>query len=400
MSQIVQLRPFLLRSAHLQLLVEAMELVRLALDEAAIQRAAARFLGTAMADRDHIEAVADHQDAWTQLLPWLLWDVDVDGRGPVGVRLLETPRPKLQRQVLTAVLAAEVDVWQVLDLTPDRAVVRRLRDGHQTAVAEPMLPAVATVGDVFVARLVTVGDTVLMDAVHACLPALARRGMLLAARRAVDLPRPERLPHLLRAAGRALRRALPTLEPWREEGNLQVVRHVYAIDDAVRLDGAIAALVAAGRLTVRSSNQWLIADAELGPVGATLRRAAHRLHASTSRQRAEVLQATVRQCLPGLRALPSVVGDLTAILDDHQGQARRSASVRTMARDWLGDCLASFHDTAHLWLGGLTPREAVRTPVGRDQVRAWLRVVEQVSEVAGPAWESQVRTIWRDLASS
>ena len=59
--------------------------VRAALDEAPVLRASARFLGASMADRAHIEAVADHQDAWSQLLPWLLWDVDLDGLGPVEV---------------------------------------------------------------------------------------------------------------------------------------------------------------------------------------------------------------------------------------------------------------------------------------------------------------------------
>ena len=53
-----------------------------------------------------------------------------------------------------------------------------------------------------------------------------------------------------------------------------------------------------------------IADGALGPVGATLRRSSHRLHASTSRQRATALQATVQAHLPGLRPLPSVVGGL------------------------------------------------------------------------------------------
>jgi hypothetical protein len=112
------------------------------------------------------------------------------------------------------------------------------------------------------------------------------------------------------------------------------------------------------------------------------------------------LRQAVQAALPGVRYVSTLVRDLDTLLDPETRIHWQNDELQTVARDWIGECLATFHDTAHPWLGGVTPREAIRTPAGRTQVHAWLRTVEQVSEVAGPGWEKALQSIWRDLSGT
>jgi hypothetical protein len=401
----VQLRPYLLRSAHLRMLVGAVELAQGTLDEPAVLHAAERFFGRRLTDRAALEAWLIERDAHSQFFPWLLWDADLP-EGPLGLRLLEVRRPAIERELLLALLAAQPDVYQVLGTSEQSTVLERVADGRCIAVVEPVLRAVATQGELYIARVLEVGDCSLLDAVHACVPGTARRSLVRAARRTRELEPERALPLLLEAGRRAMRRVDKPTEPWRQGEPLLHATLAFEASDAPLLDEALHRAVGRGWLERRSSRRFTILDAQFGPVGAVLRRAGARFYAATTAQREADLHAAVLQQLPGLRHACTLFRDPDVLLDPTRRGATsrkdgwRSDELQSFARDWIGECLATFHDTAHPWLGGVTPREAIRTPTGRSQVRAWLRTVEQVSEVAGPGYESALQSIWRDLAGT
>ena len=412
----VQFRPYLMRTAHLRLLVGAVELAQDALDEVPVLRAAARFFHRPFADRSALEAHLAERDAHSQFFPWLLWDADLPD-GPLGMRLLATKRTAVDREVLLGLLATQPDVFQVVGTSAQSTVLERVADGRCVAVIEPVLRAVATRGELYVARVVECGDCCLLDAVHACLPATARRSLVRAARRTRELEPEQALAHLLTTSARAMRRVEVPTEPWRQGDPLLHATLAFEVLDPRALDAALNAAVAANRLERGSSRRFSILDAMFGPVGAVLRLAGARLYAATTAQRVDDLQAAVMHALPGLRHACTLFRDPDVLLDPSRwptaqnrgepvsqpARARdgwQSDELQSFARDWIGECLATFHDTAHRWLGGVTPREAIRTPAGRSQVRAWLRTVEQVTAVAGPGYESALQSIWRDLSGT
>lgn len=401
----VQLRPYLLRSAHLRMLVGAVELAQAALDEPAVLLAAERFFGRTLPDRAALEAWLIDRDAHSQFFPWLLWDADLP-EGPLGLRLLEVRRPAVEREVLLALLATQPDVYQVLGTSAQSTVLERVADGRCVAVVEPVLRAVATRGELYIGRVLECGDCYLLDAVHACVPGTARRSLVRWARRVRDLEPELALPTLLEASRRAMRRLDKPTEPWRQGEPLLHATLAFEASDAALLDDALHRAVGQGWLDRRSSRRFTILDAQFGPVGAVLRRAGARFYAATTAQRAGDLHTAVLARLPGLRHACTLYRDPDVLLDPNRRTATtakdgwRSDELQSFARDWIGECLATFHDTAHPWLGGVTPREAIRTPTGRSQVRAWLRTVEQVSEVAGPGYESALQSIWRELAGT
>lgn len=412
----VQFRPYLLRAAHLRMLVGAVELAQDSLDEVPVLEAAGRFFRRVFADRAALESHLAERDAHSQFFPWLLWDADLPD-GPLGMRLLETRRTAVDREVLLTLLATQPDVFQVVGTSAQSTVLERVADGRCVAVIEPVLRAVATRGELYVARVLECGDCYLLDAVHACLPGTARRSLVRAARRTRELPPEQALVHLMTTSTRAMRRVEVPTEPWRQGDPLLHATLAFEVVDPRALDAALDLAVTATRLEQRSSRRFSILDATFGPVGAVLRREGARLYAATTAQRADDLQAAVTLALPGLRHACTLFRDPDVLLDPSRWPAARkdgllarqgeqprdrwrSDELQSFARDWIGECLATFHDTAHPWLGGVTPREAIRTPTGRSQVRAWLRTVEQVTAVAGPGYESALQSIWRDLSGT
>lgn len=425
MPTLTPLRPYLLRRAHLQVLVAAVDRAEHALGEPMVLAAAERFFGRCFASRDTLEEFLSDCGGHSQLHPWLLWDADLPG-GPLGHRLLRpvakgkrSPRkgfalkdPPGSRQphhdlpltgvageVLRALLETTPDVYQVVAAGTPSTVLERLSDGRQMAVAEPVLAAVAGPGDVFVARVVDCGDTALLDAVHACLPAATRRAMVRAARKAALVPLAQRLPLLLAASTRATDRLADAGAGWRDGEGLIRVTLVHAVEDPAALQVALRDAVAAGVIEQASPRRFIIVDEGFGPPGAVLRPAGERLYAATtSPARARLLRTAIERHLPGTRPCRTLYRDLDGLLDPRNREGLPLGEARAVAEDWVGECLATFHDTAHAWLGGVTPREAVRTVVGRNQLRAWLRTVEQVSELAGPRYRTAVQSIKRELA--
>lgn len=395
----VQIRPYLLRAAHLRMLVSAVELAQVAMDEPAVVTAGERFFRRQVADRTELERLLAEQDAHSHFFPWLLWDADLPD-GPLGMRLLERRLPAVEREVLLALLAAPADVFQVVGASAQATVLERVADGRCVAVTEPVLRAVATRGEMYVARVLDCGDCCLLDAVHACLPATARRSLVRAARRVRDMTPDGGLPVLLTAVQRASQRAQLPAMPWQHGDQLLHGTLVFAVDDASALDAALESACQRGALTLRPDRRFAISDESFGPPGAVLRRSGGRLYAATSWQRANDLRQAVQAALPGVRYVSTLVRDLDTLLDPETRIHWQNDELQTVARDWIGECLATFHETAHPWLGGVTPREAIRTPAGRTQVHAWLRTVEQVSEVAGPGWEKALQSIWRDLSGT
>jgi len=400
----IPLRPFLLRRAHLRLLVAAVEQAQAAVGEAASLAAAERFFGQSFADQDALDEHLMERDGHSQFFPWLLWDAEFAAKrgkrqpsGPVGNRLLTECRDPSSREVLQALLAASADVYQVVGMNEESTVLECIADGRHVVVTEPVLRAVATAGELFLARVVDCGDCCLLDAVHACLPQGARRALLRAARKARSLPKPERLPLLLAAADRAMGRLA---DPGARDGQeLLRVTAVHLLDDVEGLLATLASAVRDGALDQPSPWRFVIVDPDFGPAGAVLRVTRGRLYsATTSPQRARSLRSSVEKRLPVGRHACTLYRDLDGLLDPASRSSWGPVEMQTVAADWVGECLATFHDTPHAWLGGVTPREAVRTATGRTQLTAWLRTVEQVSEVAGPVYRNALQSLRRDLA--
>ncbi len=399
MSQAVTaFRPFLLRRAHLRVLVAAVDLAQESLCEPAIRAAASRFFGRRFKDEQALESYLAERDAHSQFFPWLLWDAELPG-GPLGARLRKTRTTGPEREVLDALLTARADVFQVTGLGAKSTVLERVADGTCHAVSEPVLQAVASRGELFVARVVDCGDCCLLDAVHASVPAAARRALVRAARRQADARVEARLPLLLAASRRAVERmALPEL-PWQDSGALLRATLVFAAGDPAGLLATLKAEVKSGRLEAQSPRRFVVCGAGLGPVGAVLRVSGDRLYAATSSSaKTHALRKSLETNLPELTYCCTLYRDLDALLDPRLRDRWAAGELRSIAQDWVDECLATFHDTAHDWLGGVTPREAVRTPTGRLQVRAWLRAVERVSEVAGPSYGAALQSLWRDLS--
>ena len=399
-QSVTALRPFLLRRAHLRVLVAAVELAQDRLGEVPVLAAASRFFGRRFRAEQALETYLSDRDAHSQFFPWLLWDAELPG-GPLGSRLRKTYDAGAEREVLEALLAARPDVFQVVGLGAKSTVLERVADGRCHAVSEPVLQAVAAQGELFVARVLECGDCCLLDAVHASLPGAARRALVRAARRKVEAKAEMRLPQLLSASRRAVERiAMPEL-PWQGSGALLRATHVFDVSDKRKLVATLKGAVQSGELQAQSASRFVVADEQFGPVGAVLRISGERLYAATSSSlKTHALRRALEGTLGSLTYSCTLYRDLDALLDPRLRDRWAAGELRSIAQDWVDECIATFRDTPHDWLGGVTPREAVRTPAGRLQVRAWLRAVERVSEVAGPGYRSALQSIWRELAGT
>ncbi len=393
----IRFRPRLLRREHLQLLVEAMDTVQDRLDDASVLTAAGRFFATDFRDGDELGKWLQDRDAHSQFFPWLLWDAGpreqrlgarvVVGGGPMG---------PARAELLDVLLDSPADVFQVVRSTDSCTTVERVRDSQLIALEEPVLHAVVGVGELLVARVLDLGDCHLLDAVHACLPITGRRGMVRAARKAAQLPSEQRLPLLMAAGQRAMARA------WRHESRLKdpdgapIMRVTtrFAIEDETAVARALEHTATEGLLRRRARGVWVVSNPSLGHVGATLRLRAGRLMTSTSSvPRADTLAGRLERQLPGLRREMTVLRDLDGVLGE---EGHGHAEVRRLAQDWVEEYLAGFEDTPHKSLGGITPREAMRTSRGRSKVRDMLQSVQRFGDAAG-ADTPGVDHIWSKL---
>lgn len=404
-GNVVRLQPHLLRAAHLRVLMTAVDEAQMSFDDSDVRAAAGRFFGhTPFTDADALLRWLEERDAHAQFLPWLLWDAERSVIGPgmssLQRRILRACRSPMERTVLRALRQTPPDVYVACQSAGNETVLERLRDGAKLAVDEPVLRSMAAEGEVFVARVVIVGGTALLDAVHASMPAECRGAMLRAARRASALPVERQLPALLDAAGRALTRLRPQLPRLgKGEGRLRWTL-VFAVDETTRVSEALRTAVQSGRLARVSPQRFAVLDATLGPVGATVRLAGGRLFAATcARQGVPQLRDALVGLL-GLHPQATLVRDLEPLFNPRRRSEWSVRELQSIAREWMGECLTAFQDTAQPWLDGATPREAVRTADGRLRVKAWLHDVERVSEVAGPGYNVAVQRLWRELTGS
>jgi hypothetical protein len=402
-ANVVRLQPHMLRAAHLRVLVTAVDQAQMAFDDAEVRIAAGRFFGRQpFSDADALQTWLDEQDAHAQFLPWLLWDAEADTAQPgtslLARRLRRAFRSGPERTVLNALMATRPDLYEVVAVEGKTTRMARLLDQAQFVVHEPVLRGMAAVGEVFVARVIDVAGVHLLDAVHASMPASCRPTMLRVAKRVATLPSERRLPSLLRAASRSLNRINP--ETTRLVGPAARTRWtmVFAIAGDAALHDTLRHATHDGRLARVSSTRYAVLDPTLGPIGATLRLAPGRLFAATSAPGGIEVLRTALPALLGVAPQATLVRDLEPLFDVRRRKEWSSSELRSVAREWMGECLTAFQDTAQPWLDGATPREAVRTPDGRVRVKAWLRHVEMVGEVAGPGYTTAVQRLWRELA--
>jgi hypothetical protein len=422
LAEIRSLRPTLVHRAHLRVLLAAVELAQSVLHQPWALEKARLFFGSRPQSREDLERTLDDLDAHAHFLPWLLWDAERDDGTPLGATLRRRWHSGAEREVVEALLATRPDVFEVTATGDKSTVLRRLTDGAAFAVDEPVLQQIASEGEVYVARVLRIlparrGQRVagaiaarrgssasgveLLDAVHGCMPAAARGILQRAARKAADGPRDQVLLALLAACERAgLKLARGCTALTEAKGQVRATL-VFDLRDPAGAATRLQDLAGSGDVDVRLGTRHGIVAPHLGPVGAVLRVHEGRLYASTSTPwRRHELQAAVAKIAPGARLRCTLYRDLAPLFDPQRREECSRQELRSLAEDWLGECVLTFPDTPHVWLGGATPREAVRTPDGRSQVQAWLRAVEVLSDVAGPACRDAVANLRRELGEA
>ncbi len=389
-----------LRQLHLGLLVRLMDAVQDVLGRVEVRRAAERFFRTPFASGEALAEFLGEREAHGQFLPWLLWDAPMR-RGRLGARLL--PSRGLQPDELalvTALAAASPDVYRVESLQGSTAILIRLHDEATLEIFEPVLSTVAQPGELLLARALEIADPDgaiwLLDAVHLVLPSACLRPMVAAAKAAVIASRESRQPALLDASIRALKRRRRRVRGLPAPDGEPMVRVSVTFDLAMarQLRPALAELTAAGRLLRRRDNAWVVADPELGAVGAQLIWRGDRLLATTrSLARADRLRRALSHALPGLRPRLTLVRDVSALLEDESD----GEDLARLTRDWLAEYLHGLEHRPLSALNGATPLQAMTTARGRTQVRALLRQLEPLTQVGGPQCRSTLDAFWQGL---
>lgn len=391
----IRLRPRLLRREHLQVLVEAMDAVQDHLAAPAVLAAAGRFFDRCFEDEEQLALYLQDADAHSQFYPWLLWDADVS-EDRLG-RILVGATSGIRLELLQSLIDTPADVYQVRRATAERTTLERVTDGMLVSLNEPVLPTVLAVDELLVARVLNLGDCQLLDAVHACLPTSARRGLVRAARKAERLPDERRLPMLLRAADRAMARSLRKDARLTAPDGAPIMRAttLFRVADPKQVREGMDYAAARGLLIGDGPQQWRVTSPSLGHAGATLQLRGTRLLASTSSlERADALAELLQARIPGLERSISVLQDLDGLLGE---DGRSPREVRRLAQAWIDEYLTSFEDTPQRSLGGITPRQAMATSRGRTQVRNMLRSVQRFGDVAGAHVAKPVNVIWSSL---
>ena len=397
----IRFRPHLLRRTHLRALLAAVDGVQQRLPEPEVLAAAGRFFDREFEDGPALTRWLRERDAHTQFHPWLLWDADLPS-GCMGARLLRVQRERggVEREVADALLATEATVYQVIGTNTHSTVMERVADGRCLVLDEPVLQAVSTQGELLVARIVELGDCQLLDAVHACLPPAARRAMVRAARKSAQLPLEQRLPKLLAASSRAMRRLADDLTPLTGPAGEPLMRATLVFEASERhtLSALLEQAADRGELSRRGVDRFVIAQPDFGHVGATLRATGRRLHVTTgSVERLERVRADLERALPTLRYRLTLLRDLNALLAADPHEVEGHQELTRLAQDWVEEYLGRFQDTPQRTLDDLTPRQAIMTRRGRDKVLAMLRSVERFSETVGADCRSQMDSILSEL---
>ena len=397
----IRFRPHLLRRTHLRALLTAVDGVQKRLAEPEVLAAAGRFFNRSFNDGPELTAWLRERDAHTQFHPWLLWDARLPS-GRLGARMLRSLRDSggVEREVADALLATEATVYQVIGSNEHSTVIERVADGHCLVLNEPVLQAVSTQGELLVARILDLGDCHLLDAVHACLPPAGRRAMVRAARRSALLPAEQRLPKLLAASARAMRRLVDDLAPMTGPAGEPLMRAtlVFEATGPEALRRSLEEAADRGDLSRRGVDRYVIDQPGFGHVGASLRATEHRLHVTTgSVERLDEIRTELQAALPTVRYRLTLLRDLNALLVADNDEADGNEELVRLAQDWVEEYLSRFQDTPQRTLDDLTPREAIMTRRGRDKVLAMLHSVERFSETVGADCRSQMDTILSEL---
>lgn len=397
----IRFRPHLLRRTHLCALLTAVDGVQKRQAEPEVLAAAGRFFNRKFHNGAELTTWLRERDAHTQFHPWLLWDAELPS-GKLGARMLRAQRERggVEQEVADALLATEATVYQVIGSNDHSTVIERVADGHCLVLNEPVLQAVSTQGELLVARILDLGDCHLLDAVHACLPPAGRRAMVRAARHVAGLPSEQRLPKLLAASARAMRRLVGDLAPLTGPAGEPVMRATLVFEatgpDALR--ALLEAAAERGDLSRRGVDRYVIDRRVFGHVGASLRATGKRLHVTTgSVERLDQIRSELQAALPTVRYRLTLLRDLNALLGADQDELDGNEELVRLAQDWVEEYLSRFQDTPQQTLDDLTPREAIMTRRGRDKVLAMLRSVERFSEIVGADCRSQMDTILSEL---
>jgi hypothetical protein len=379
-----------------------MDAVQDVLDRRDVLAAAERFFARNFADAEALANYLRRRDAHSQFYPWLLWDAELRG-GKLGRKILRK-RLELGRddaELLVALEGSSPDAYQIVAAGAGDTLLERIADGLQFSVTEPVLDAVATVGDILIGRVLALQVCNLLDAVHIVLPSDARLALLRAGRKAARLPREQRLPTLMTASFRALARLDRPMPPLCAPEGGPVIRATIAFDVAPGQELALTLerLCRDDVLAREPNGDYRVVGAALGALGARLYTRRGRLHAATrSVARAERLRVSLPALLPQLSPRLTVVCDLSALHADESLDFDESPSVAAMTRDWVDEYLHDLGDRPLAALGGATPRQAVKSPAGRTRVKALLRALEPLTEIAGPDCRLSLDHFWRSLA--
>ncbi|GEM_PF-3413539 len=399
-SRPISFRPYALRRAHLRVLVSAMDSVQDYVSDPEVLAAAARFYDRDFATGELLQRYLTSNDGHSQFYPWLLWDAALD-RGRLGPRLLsaETRAGGCEAEIAKALLNTRADVYQITRCDDDLATLERVADGALIEVEEPVLATVSAPGELLVARILDLGDQHVLDAVHCCLPPQGRRALVRAARKVRRIPIEEQLPKLIAAAGRAMRRLRmeqPSLVA-PDGGAVVQTTLVFTTRDAAAINRRLEEASDRGLLRERRRD-FVVAASGADLVGVSLRLSGDRLHATTSCEgRLDRLRERLEAWLPGLTYIATVYRDLDALLATDEWHSEEARELRRLGEQWLEEYLSAFNDRPQRTLGGVTPREAVRTARGRTKVRALLRSVQRFSDAVGTDCNGVVDSLWAEL---
>ena len=398
---LIDFRLYSLRRAHWRVVVTAMDSVQDYLTDPEVLIAAERFYDRSFANGEALSRHLSAHDGHSQFYPWLLWDAE-QPRGRLGRRLLGDSSSGTEREIVNGLLAARAEVYQVAACCEDAATLERVADGALIEIVEPVLGTVSAPGELLIARILDLGDRHLLDAVHACLPPQGRRGLVRAARRARRSRIDERLPLLLAAASRAMRR-LEKEQPTLNAPDGGPVIQTTLVFDVCDRDAVAARFERAEQtgLLRRSQQRWLVVNNDSDLAGVTLRLTNGRLHATTSRKdRTDRLRERLTTWLPEASYRAALHRDLDALLVAEHWRDEEFSELRRLGEQWLEEYLTAFKDRPQHILGGQTPREAVRTVRGRDEVHALLRSVRRFSDAVGTDCDGIVDSIWTELSGT
>ena len=391
-------RDHLLRKMHFQTLVQAVALVHGALDDPRVLACASRFFRVPVLSGRELEKLVVSHDCETQFVPWLLWDAEMPD-GPLGAGLGRQLQDKRQREILRALMQTAPDVWQFSSIGSKSVQLRRLRDDRRAELTDPVLRQGPQPGDLIIGRVVDVGDTQLLDAVHESLPASCERAMRTAAIRIALLPVEARLWQLRRAAVLALTDA--TRAPPRRsllQGELSRTTLVFEVPKDQDVLALLDRVATTNEVIWVGPRRFVVSPGQPAPAGAVLRLVKGRLHASTIRaDKVAALQALVQAAVPAARLQLVLHRNLRDLFDPALRARLGKTELHTLASDWLSEQLALKGDARLIGSPSQTLREATASRSGKLRVRAWLRRLAPVAQWAEPGYQLALQALTQEL---